>query len=69
MLLLQALLLDLLDLVEEVVRLLFQGSALIRALHHVGLAAVEQAEVGHGIIVVRPQRDGLLQVGDALVYE
>src|SRR6266446_1098438 len=67
--LLGALLLDFLDLVDEVVSLLLQAGTLFGALHHVRLAAIEEVQVGHGIVVVRLDLDGFLQVGDAFVHE
>src|SRR5713226_7474820 len=65
--LLGAPLLDFLDLLHKIIRLFLQGVAFCRALHHIGLAAVEQVEIGHSIVVLRPEGDGLLQVVDALV--
>src|SRR5215467_10925473 len=47
------LLLDLFHLVQIIVRLLLQLFALVRAVHHVGLPAQQQAQVGHGVVVVR----------------
>src|SRR2546430_582467 len=67
--LLGALLLDFLDLIDQVVGLLLQASSLFGALHHIGLAAIEKVQVSHGIVVVRLDLDGFLQVGDAFIHE
>src|SRR5258708_9845944 len=55
--------------VHQIVGLLLQRSALVRALDGVSFAAIEEVEVSHGVIVIGPQRNGLLQVGNAFVYE
>jgi hypothetical protein len=62
-----ALLLDLLDFVEQVVGLLGEAGALIGGINHIGLAAIEQAQVGHSIVVVRPYLKSLLNSRDALL--
>src|SRR5258707_7156916 len=67
--LLGALLLDLLDLVDEIVGLLKEGGALIGGLHHIGLAAIEEVEVGHGVVIIGTELNGFLKVGDAFFDE
>src|ERR1700730_1021250 len=64
-----ALLLDFLHLVDQVVGLLQQGGALILAFHHVRLAAVQEIQISHGVIVIRTEGDGLLQIVDAFFDE
>src|SRR5712692_1211273 len=63
--LLGALLLDLLDLVNQVIGLLFQVRTLIGGLDHIGFAAIEEVQVGHGVVVIGLDLNGFLQVGDA----
>src|SRR4030095_5714168 len=51
-----ALLLDFLDLVHQIVGLLLQVGALAGAFHRVSLAAIEQVQISHGVVVVGAQR-------------
>src|SRR5208282_6559925 len=53
------LLLDLLDLIDQGVGVVQEFLAIIGRLDHVGLLAVEQVEVGHGLVVVGLKLDGL----------
>src|SRR5208337_2709425 len=55
------LLLDFLYLVEQVIRLLKERIALARRLHDIRLAAIEEVQVGHGIVVIRFELDGRLE--------
>ncbi len=67
--LLRAFLLDRLDLVDEVIGLLEEAGALLGGLHHIGLAAIEQVQVGHGVVVIGLDLNGFLEVGDAFIHE
>ena len=67
--LLGALLLDFLDLVDEIVGLFEQGGALFGGFHHVGLAAIEEVQVGHSIVVIGLLLEGFLQIGDPFVHK
>src|SRR5208337_137081 len=58
------LLLDFLNLVEQVVGLLGERIALLRRLHDIRLAAIEEVQVGHGIVVIRFELDGHLEALD-----
>ena len=64
-----ALLLDFFDLVYEVVGLFEQAGALVRGFDEVGLAAIEEVEIRHGVVVIGTELDGLLQVGDAFLNQ
>src|SRR5208283_3977884 len=59
------LLLDFLNLVEQVVGLLEESIALPRRLHDIRLAAIEEVQVGHGIVVIRFKLDGRFQILDS----
>src|SRR5579863_5934810 len=63
----RALLFDFLNLVEQVVGLLGECVAFAGGFDHVGLAAIEQVEIGHGVVVVRLQVNGLFQFFDAVI--
>src|SRR5690242_16706909 len=65
--LLGALLLDFLDLVDQVVGLLQEVVALFGGLHQVRLAAIQQVQVGHGIVVIGLELDRFLESGNAFV--
>src|SRR5215467_4985953 len=65
----RSLLFHFLDPVYQVVGLLLVVGAFTGALDGIGLAAIEQVQVGHGVIVIGAQLNRLLQVGDAFVNE
>src|SRR6516162_7090951 len=65
--LLRALLLEFFDLVEQIVCLFRQRIALGGGFDHVGFAAKEQVQIGHGVVVVRLKLDGRLQRLNAVV--
>src|SRR5262249_40965425 len=67
--LLGALLLDFLDFVEEVVSLFLQASALGCGFDHVGLAAIQEIQIGHRVVVVGTDVDGFLKLRDAFVNQ
>src|SRR5208283_324571 len=60
------LLLNFLDLVEQFIGLLGKGIAFGGGLDHVGLATVEEVEIGHGILVIGLEFDGLFEVVDTV---
>jgi len=49
--------------------LLEEGGALIGGLHHIGLAAIEEVQVGHGVVIIGPDLNGFLEVGDTFFDE
>src|SRR5260370_30376487 len=67
--LLGAPLLDLLDLVDEMVGLLLQAGTLSGGLAHISLAAIEEVQVGHGVVVIGLDLNGFLQVGDTFFHQ
>src|SRR5882724_12423656 len=67
--LLGALLLDFFDLFEQVVGLLLETGALVVGFDHVGLAAIEKIQVGHGVVVVRAKLNGFLNLGNTFVNQ
>src|SRR5579862_4572219 len=64
-----ALLLDFFDLVHQVVGLFDQVGTRAGAVGGVGLAAIEQIQIGHGVVVIGTQLDGLLEIGNAFVNQ
>src|ERR1700676_5383068 len=67
--LLRALLFNFFNLFDQVVSLFLIAGAFLGAFRHVGLAAVKQIQISHGIIVIRPELNGLLQGRDSLVHQ
>src|SRR5713101_3564473 len=65
--LLQFLLLDLFDLINQGVGVGQVFGAVVGVVHSIGLLAVQQVEISHGVIVIRAHFNGLFQAGDALV--
>src|SRR5579863_9599175 len=64
-----ALLLDGLYSLHQVVGHADIGVAGLGGRLHIGLLAVEKVEVGHGVVVVRPEINGLLELIHALVHD
>src|SRR5258705_4437921 len=62
-----AFLLYFLHLVDQIVGLLLQSRALVGSGNGIRFAAIEQVEIGHGVIIVRADRNGLLKSADAFV--
>src|SRR6202790_3991753 len=67
--LLRALLLDFLYLFDQVVSLFLIAGAFVGAFRHVGLAAIKQIQISHGIVVIRPKLNSFLQGRDSLVHQ
>src|SRR6202795_67312 len=67
--LLRALLFNLFNLFDQVVSLFLIAGAFLGTFRHIGLAAVKQIQISHGIVVIRPELNGLLQRRDSLVHQ
>src|ERR1700732_3294158 len=67
--LLRALLFNFFNLFDQVVSLFLIAGAFLSTFRHVGLAAIKQIQISHGVVVIWPELNGLLQGGDSLVYQ
>ena len=62
-----ALLLHFLHLIDQVVCLFQEIGALIGTIHGICLTAIEKVQIRHGVVVIRLNLNGLLEVFDAFI--